>query len=238
MKTILKERKEVTLLLLIVALSVISPLAAAQRAMVGDLVEFTSGLGPTLAEIVVGPDASGYVIILTPTGDKVPVNTSKLRLIQKAGTPNAAIKVGESVGWVDGGYKEKGTIVKVNGKWCQVKSESATTIGWIECKAAVAAANPATPESKEKPAPTSGKAHNVKLEGNWENADGMMKLEFQPANKCYISAGPMTGACTYKKTAKGVSVMFDDEELALTANDDGSLSGDPDAMMPMRFKRK
>jgi hypothetical protein len=50
----------------------------------------------------------------------------------------------------------------------------------------------------------------------------------------------MTGPCTYKQTANGVTVVFDEEELVLVANDDGSLSSasDPDAMMPIRLKRK
>ena len=91
--------------MLAATLAVAAAQAAAQdnRAKVGDLVEFTSGLGPTLAEIVEGPDASGYVVIAVPTGKRLPVNTQKLRLIQKAGTPNAPMAVGEAVRWTDGG---------------------------------------------------------------------------------------------------------------------------------------
>jgi hypothetical protein len=225
-----------------VTFTAVAPEAVSQnRAKVGDLVEYTSGLGPTLAEILVGPDASGYVVILLPTGKEVPVNTQKLRLVQSAGTPNAPIAVGEPVGWVDGGVAEKGSVVKVNGNWCQVKTASATTIGWIECKAlrtAAQAAAPATPA----PATSAGAAKGaaVKLQGNWENADGTVKLEAQAGNKCFISFGPITGACTYKQSADGVTVTFEGEELVLVANDDGSLSsaGDPTAMMPIRLKRK
>ena len=39
-----------------------------QNARVGDLVELVTGLGPTLAEVIVAPDASGYVTIQLPTG--------------------------------------------------------------------------------------------------------------------------------------------------------------------------
>ena len=89
------------------------PSAFSQTAVVGDLVEIVSGLGPTLAEIVVGPDASGYVVIQLPTGIQVPVNTQKLRLVQKAGTPNASIAVGAAVGWVDAHIVEKGSVDQV-----------------------------------------------------------------------------------------------------------------------------
>jgi hypothetical protein len=225
-------------LVLGVTLIAVPPEAASQnRARVGDLVEYVSGLGPTLAEIVVGPDASGYVAILLPTGKQVSVSTQKLRLIQSAGTPNAPIAVGEPVGWIDGDVAEKGSVVKVNGNWCQVKTANATTIGWIECKALRTAAQAAAP-AKTAPATAAGKGGAVKLQGNWENADGTVKLEAQAGNKCFISFGPITGACTYKQSANGATVTFDGEEMALVANDDGSLSsvGDPNATI--RLKRK
>jgi hypothetical protein len=223
-----------------VTLIVAAPEATSQnRAQVGDLVEYVSGLGPTLAEIVVGPDASGYVVISLPTGKQVAVNTQKLRLIQTAGTRNASVAVGEPVGWIDGDVAEKGSVVKVNGNWCQVKAASATTIGWIECKALRTARQAAGP-AKTAPATdvTAGKGGAVKLQGNWENADGTVKLEAQAGNKCFISFGPITGACTYKQSANGATVTFDGEEMALVANDDGSLSsvGDPNATI--RLKRK
>jgi hypothetical protein len=69
-----------------------------------------------------------------------------------------------------------------------------------------------------------------------ENADGTVKLEAQAGNKCFIFFGPITGACTYQQSANGATVMFDGEELALVANDDGSLSSVGD--MPIRLKRK
>jgi hypothetical protein len=229
-------------LMLGVTLSAVAPDVVSQnRARVGDLVEYVSGLGPTLAEIVVGPDASGYVVLLLPTGKQVPVNTQKLRLVQSAGTPNAPIIVGEQVGWIDGDVAQKGSVVKVNGNWCQVSAASATTVGWIECKALRTAAQGAAPAKPKAATNTAArKSAAVKLQGNWENADGTVKLEAQAGNKCFISFGPMTGACTYKQSDDGVKVMFDGEELVLVANDDGSLSsaGDPTAMIPIRLKRK
>lgn len=225
-------------LVLGVTLTAFAPEALPQnRAKVGDLVEYVSGLGPTLAEIVDGPDPSGYVVLLLPTGKQIPVNTQKLRLVQSAGTPNAPVAVGARVGWIDGNVAEKGSVVKVNGNWCQVKTESATTIGWVECKALRTADQTAAPA---KPAPATnaaaGKGATIKLQGNWENADGTVKLEAQAGNKCFLSVGPMTGACTYQQNANGVTVMFDGEPLVFNANDDGSLSSAGD--MPIRLKKK
>jgi hypothetical protein len=224
-----------------ITLITVVPQARAQTAQVGDLVEVTTGLGPTLAEIVVGPDASSYVVIRIPTGKQIPVNTQKLRLVQKAGTPNAPMPVGTAVSWIDAHIVERGSVVKVNGNWCQVKTPSATTIGWVECKALRTGTQSPAPANAEKPAPAASSAAakpDIKLPGNWENADGTVKLEFQAASKCYISIGPMTGPCTYKQSAQGVSVTFEGEDLALAANDDGSLSSDPNAMMQMRLKKK
>lgn len=209
------------------------------RPKVGDLVEYVSGLGPTLAEIVAEPDVTGYVMVLLPTGKSVPVHPSKLRLIQRAGTPDAKVQVGAEASWSSGGVAERGQVTKVNGKWCQVRSGNATTIGWVECdtlRTGAESAAAATP--KERPAAPA--AALPPLLGKWENADGSAKLEFQKAGKCWISMGPLSSKCTYKPNATGVVVTLDGEDLtlALTAEDDGSLSGDPDAMIPMRFTRK
>jgi hypothetical protein len=221
--------------LLSIATSVFS-----QNASVGDLVELVTGLGPILAEVVVAPDASGYVTIQLPTGKQVPVNTQKLRLIQPAGKPNAAVATGAAVSWSDGGYVEKGNVVKVNGEWCQVKTPNSTTIGWMECKSLKIAGQANAPKKESEPAAgTAEKPIAIQLQGNWENADGTVKLEFQKANKCFISFGPVTGPCTYKQSAKGVNIDFGGDVLQLAANDDGSLSSsDPDATMPIRLKKK
>lgn len=222
--------------------AVLAPGAEAQnQARVGDLVEIVTGLGPTLAEVVTGPDPSGYVVIRVPTGKEIPVNTQKLRLVQRSGTPDAAMPVGQPVSWVDGNIREKGSVAKVNGKWCQVKTENATTVGWVECadlRTSGAAARSASPASASSAA--SGSAPLPKLLGNWENADGSVKLEFQSAGKCFISVGPVTGPCSYTPAATGVTVSFEGEQLPLAANSDGSLSsaGDAAATMPIRLKRR
>jgi hypothetical protein len=132
-------------------------------------------------------------------------------------------------------------VVKVNGKWCQVKTVNATTIGWVECAELrrPGAANTSS-SSAATSAATAGKAPLPKLLGNWENADGSVKLEFQSAGKCFISFGPMTGPCSYTPAATGVTVTFEGEPLRLAANPDGSLStvGDGDGLMSMRLKRR
>ncbi len=218
------------------------PGAWAAGPAVGDLVEIVTGMGPTLAELLVLPDAAGYVTIVLPTGKQIPVNMSKLRLIQAAGAPNAAIASGESVRWKNGGVTENGNLVKVNGQWCQVKTVSSTTIGWVECKALTLAskANSGATKPAAEQAARPAKPHSIKLQGNWENADGTVKLELQVGKKCYVSLGPMTGECVYAKTPEGVTVTFDGEEMIFIANEDGTLSskGDADAMMSIRLKRK
>ena len=215
-------------------------LAAAQnnKPSVGDLVEIVTGMGPTLAEVVEGPDPSNYILLRIPTGKQIPVNVSKVRLVQKAGTPNAAINAGEAVAWVDANVRQNGNVVKVNGNWCQVKSPTATTIGWVECNSLRTAAQAAKPADKPATATGSGKAIAIKLPGNWENADGMMKVEFQSGDKCYFSISSMTSACTYKQTAGGVTVTMDGDDMVFSANDDGSLSNAPNADMPVRLKKK
>lgn len=220
----------------------LAPGAEAQnQARVGDLVEIVTGLGPTLAEVVTGPDPSGYVVIRVPTGKEIPVNTQKLRLVQRAGTPDAAMPVGQSVSWVDGNIREQGSVAKVNGKWCQVKTANATTVGWVECadlRTSGAATRSSSPASTS--AAASGSAPLPKLLGNWENADGSVKLEFQSAGKCFISVGGATGSCSYTPAATGVTVSFEGEQLPLAANADGSLSsaGAAATEMPIRLKRR
>ena len=219
--------------------AVVSLVAAQNNKLgVGDLVEFVTGMGPTLGEVVEGPDPSNYILLRIPTGKQLPVNAGKVRLVQKAGTPNAAINAGEEVSWVDANVREKGNVVKVNGNWCQVKTPTATTIGWIECKSLRTAAQAAKPADKPAAGTGSQKAVAIKLPGNWENSDGMMKVEFQSGNKCYFSISSLTSPCTYKQSASGVTVTMDDVDMVFTANDDGSLSNAPNADMPVRLKKK
>jgi hypothetical protein len=203
----------------------------------GDLVEYTSAFGPTMGEVITGPDPSNYYLLA------IPGHAEKMRLVQRAGTPDAAMAVGESVSWTDANIAEKGSVVKVRGAWCQVKSASATTFGWVECKALRTAKQNAKPPSaaagkEDTAAGDAAGTTTANLDGDYENADGSMKLELQGKGKCYISLGPMTGDCTYKQNGKKVVVRFEDEDMVLTANNDGSLTNAPEGGMPMRFKKR
>jgi hypothetical protein len=219
-------------------------LAQTGRFNKGDLVEYTSAFGPTLGEVITGPDPSNYYLLAIPGQEDFAIRADKLRLVQRAGTPDAAMNVGEAVSWTEANVAEKGSVVKVRGAWCQVKSASATTFGWVECKALRTAKQNAQPPSAAKPpandnaAPADGGAATANLDGDYENADGSMKLELQGKGKCYISLGPMTGDCTYKQSGKKVVVRFEDEDMVLTANNDGSLTNAPEGGMPVRFKKR
>lgn len=170
--------------------AVVSLVAAQNNKLgVGDLVEFVTGMGPTLGEVVEGPDPSNYILLRIPTGKQLPVNAGKVRLVQKAGTPNAAINAGEEVSWVDANVREKGNVVKVNGNWCQVKTPTATTIGWIECKSLRTAAQAAKPADKPAAGTGSQTAVAIKLPGNWENSDGIVLLLHQfPDQSLHLQA--------------------------------------------------
>jgi hypothetical protein len=218
--------------------------AQAARFKVGDLVEYVSALGPMMGEVISGPDASNYYLLAIPGRDDFPIHADKLRVVQHAGSANAAINIGEAVSWTSANVAQNGSVVKVRGAWCQVKSVSATTIGWVECKALRTSkqnAKPPAPAGKEESTdgtPSTDGAAVANLSGDYENADGAMKLEFQPKGKCYISFGPMTGDCTYKQSGKKVAVHFEDEDMILTLDNDGSLRSAPDGGMTVRLKRK
>ena len=73
------------------------PKKSDSRIAVGDLVEFTTGMGPMLGEVINGPDPSNYYGILVPSRGEKPINGAKLRLIERAGAPNASFKPGDAV---------------------------------------------------------------------------------------------------------------------------------------------
>lgn len=238
MKNVFKQPSLAAILGVVLLQLSLSVTAQAQRPTVGDLVELVTGLGPTLGEITAPMDASGYVMLRLPTGKTLPVMASKLRLVQGAGTPNADIAVGTAASWTSQGVREAGNVTKVNGNWCLVSADSATTIGWLECKSLRVAGQAAPPKPAATAKTPAAKLAPAKLLGKWENADGSAKLEFQAANKCFLSLGPLTSPCTYEATGTGVKIEFDGEEMLLAANADGSLSSGADSMLPMRFTHK
>ena len=208
---------------------------------VGDLVEFTTGLGPMFGEVLNGPDQSNYYGILVPSKGEKPINGAKLRLIQRAGAPNAAIATGAAVSWSDGGYIEKGNVVKVNGNWCQVKTPSETTIGWVECKSlrvagqANAPAAPAETAPSAPPAATAAAA--AAISGTYQNAEGNATIEFLPAGKAHFSIHGAGGPVTYKVAGNKLTLMLDDVPMEFTINPDNSLTG-PDGYLSRLKKKK
>ncbi len=205
---------------------------------VGDLVEFTTGMGPMLGEVLNGPDPSNYYGILVPPKSEKPINGAKLRLIQRAGTPNAAIAAGAAVSWSEGGVTEKGNVVKVNGNWCQVRTPSATTIGWVECKSlrVVGQANaPAAPAETALPKATAAAA--AAISGTYQNAEGNTSIEFLPAGKAHLSLHGMGGPATYKVAGNKLTLTLDDVPMEFTINQDNSLTG-PDGYFSRLKKKK
>lgn len=203
------------------------------RIGVGDLAEFTSGMGPMLGEVLNGPDPSNYYGILVPGQGEMPINGSKLRLIQRAGTPNAPFKPGEVVDIRDDLHAaHRGSIVKVNGKWCQVQAPG--MVGWVECKDLRMAkkdgeAQDAASEQADAPAApspkTAAKAAPSALAGTYENADGKTLIEFLADGKAYFSFHGMTLDCTHNGSAKKVTVSCNGEDTVFTVNSDGSSPG-------------
>lgn len=222
------------------------PKKAAGRGGAGDLVEFTTGMGPMLGEVINGPDPSNYYMVLVPGKGEVPMNGAKLRLIQSAGTPNAPFKPGDEVGIRENGTVTRGNVVKVNWKWCQVKAHLLD--GWVECselrtaKNRAGAKDAAAAPSDAPTAPSSDtakKAGPSPLLGTYENADGKTVLEFLAEGKAYFSFHGVTNDCSHSGNAKKVTVTCDgvDTAFVFTVNSDGSLAGPPDSFVT-RMKKK
>ena len=208
---------------------------------IGDLVEFTTGMGPMLGEVINGPDSSNYYGILVPSKGEKPINGAKLRLIQRAGVANAAVAVGTAVKWSEGGIIEKGNVVKVNGNWCQVKTPSATTIGWVECKSLRVAGQanaPAPPAETAAPAPPEATAAAAAaISGTYQNAEGNTSIEFLPAGKAHLSLHGMGGSATYKVAGNKLTLVFEDVPMEFIINPDNSLTG-PDGYFSRLKKKK
>lgn len=228
------------------------PKAPGGRIAVGDLAEYVSGLGPMLGEVLSGPDASSYYLLLVPSAGEVPIHATKLRLVQRGGAPKAPFNPRDIVDVrTDSNMVQRASVVKVNRGWCQVQAPS--VVGWAECKGlrvvqragngqAAAQTRPeegAQPPSAP-PAPVSGKpgkATGSTLRGTYQNANGEAVIEFLSEGKAFFSFHGVTGACTHKQNGKDVILTCDDEDMVFTVNDDGSLAGPPDSFVS-RMKKK
>lgn len=231
------------LFVILLATSVIGaePKKADGRFGVGDLVEFTTGMGPMLGEVLNGPDQSNYYGILVPSRGEKPINGSKLRLIQRAGAPNASFKPGDAVEFRgDGNSVYRGSVAKVKGAWCQV--EAPGVLGWVECKGLRTGKNdsnttPVAPAETAVPKATAAAA--AAISGTYQNAEGNTSIEFLPAGKAHLSLHGLGGPATYKVAGNKLTLMVgDDAEIEFTINPDNSLTGPPDGYLSRLKKKK
>lgn len=211
------------------------------RLGVGDLAEFTSGMGPTVGEVVEGPDPSGYYVLLIPGAGQRPINGNKLRLVQRAGAPNAKFKPGDIVDVRTGSGPLRASVVKVNGGYCQLQAPG--TVGWAECKGLklVRGANGETPPPEAASAPAapakSTASGTAPLKGTYANTDGTAVLEFVSGGKAHFSFHGVSTPCTQKGSAKAVTLTCDGEDLEFKVDDDGALAGPADSPFA-RLKKK
>ena len=220
------------------------PKKADGRFGVGDLVEFTTGMGPMLGEVLNGPDPSNYYGILIPSRGEKPINGAKLRLIQRADAPNDSFKPGDAVKFRgDGNSIYSGNVVKVKGAWCQV--EAPGVLGWVECKGLRTAKNGATStpaaseESTASAAPKATAAAAAAISGTYQNAEGNTSIEFLPAGKAHLSLQGLGGPATNKVAGNKLTLMVgDDAAIEFTINPDNSLTGPPDGYLSRMKKKK
>jgi len=65
----------------------------------------------------------------------------------------------------------------------------------------------------------------------YQDNGGVVKVEFKPGGKAYVSAGPTSHTCTYSESGKAVSLVCDGDTTNFTVQDDGALAGPPDGFM-------
>lgn len=216
-------------------------LAADPKLRVGDLAEFTSGMGPILAEVVDGPDPVGAYVLDIPGSGQRPIMGNKLTLVQRAGAPKGKFKPGDVVDVSTNSGPLRATVVKVNGGYCQLQAPG--TVGWAECKGLklVRGANGEAPPpepAKATPAPAKATASGpAPLKGTYANSDGTAVLEFVSGGKAHMSFHGMSQPCTQKGSAKAFTLTCDGDDLEFKVDDDGALAGPADTPFA-RLKKK
>jgi hypothetical protein len=60
---------------------------------------------------------------------------------------------------------------------------------------------------------------------------GVVAIEFQSGGKAFVSAGPVTQACSYTENGKSIRLTCESDTTDFTLEDDGALSGPPNGMM-------
>ena len=72
----------------------------------------------------------------------------------------------------------------------------------------------------------------------YEAAGGAFSVEFQSGGKAVTTIAGNKVDCTYVEDSKTVTLTCEGQPVALTVNDDGSLSGPPDGMMGKLTKKQ
>jgi hypothetical protein len=72
----------------------------------------------------------------------------------------------------------------------------------------------------------------------YQNANGMVQVEFKSGGKAFTSLNGMTNACTYTQESKTITLECEGDKTVFTVNDDGSLSGPPSGFLARLTKKR
>jgi hypothetical protein len=72
----------------------------------------------------------------------------------------------------------------------------------------------------------------------YQNANGMILVEFKSGGKAFTSLNGMTATCTYKQDSNKITMECEGDKTVFTLNDDGSLSGPPNGFLARLTKKK
>lgn len=78
-----------------------------------------------------------------------------------------------------------------------------------------------------------------KAEGHtYAGADGVVRVEFQPDGKAFLTVGALATSCTYSEGGKTLTLNCDGETTEFTIGDDGTLVGPPAGMFARLAQQK
>ena len=72
----------------------------------------------------------------------------------------------------------------------------------------------------------------------YQNASGLIQVEFKSGGKAFTSLNGMTNTCTYKQERKTITLECEGDRTVFTLNDDGSLSGPPNGFLARLTRKK
>ena len=82
-----------------------------------------------------------------------------------------------------------------------------------------------------------GCGHSVT--GNtYQNANGIIQVEFKSGGKAFTSLNGMTNTCSYKEESKTVTLECEGDKTVFTHNDDDSLTGPPSGFLTRLTRKK